>query len=69
MSSPHVAIVGAGHAGGRIAQHLKALGHAGQVTLIGDEPHAPYERPALSKELLLGTKTQESIALSPPARN
>ena len=67
MSSPHVAIVGAGHAGGRIAQHLKALGHAGQVTLIGDEQHAPYERPALSKELLLGTKTQESIALSPPA--
>ncbi|AUT73635.1 NAD(P)/FAD-dependent oxidoreductase [Paraburkholderia hospita] len=67
MSSPHVAIVGAGHAGGRVAQHLKAFGHTGPVTLIGDEPHAPYERPALSKELLLGTKTQESIALSPAA--
>jgi 3-phenylpropionate/trans-cinnamate dioxygenase ferredoxin reductase component len=64
MSSPHVAIVGAGHAGGRVAQHLKALGHAGRVTLIGDEPHAPYERPALSKELLLGTKTQDSLVLT-----
>ncbi|OAJ54812.1 benzene 1,2-dioxygenase [Paraburkholderia ginsengiterrae] len=64
MNSPHVAIVGAGHAGGRVAQHLRALGHAGQVTLIGDEPHAPYERPALSKELLLGTKTQDSLVLT-----
>ncbi|HEX7911866.1 MAG TPA: FAD-dependent oxidoreductase [Paraburkholderia sp.] len=64
MSSPHVAIVGAGHAGGRVAQHLKAFGHAGRVTLIGDEPHAPYERPALSKELLLGTKTQDSLVLT-----
>lgn len=66
MSAPRVAIVGAGHAGGRVAQHLKALGHAGRVTLIGDEPHAPYERPALSKELLLGTKTQESLVLTSP---
>ncbi|MFB9121864.1 benzene 1,2-dioxygenase [Paraburkholderia dipogonis] len=48
----HIVIVGAGHAGGRVAQQLQALGFPGRITLIGDERHAPYERPALSKEWL-----------------
>lgn len=65
MTASHIAIVGAGHAGGRVAQHLRALGHAGRVTLIGAEAHVPYERPALSKDLLLGTSAQESLALAP----
>jgi 3-phenylpropionate/trans-cinnamate dioxygenase ferredoxin reductase component len=60
-----VAIVGAGHAGGRVAQHLRALGHRGPIALIGDEKHAPYERPALSKELLLGEKTVADLTLAP----
>ena len=63
----HVAIVGAGHAGGRVAQHLRALGHSGRVTLIGAEAHAPYERPALSKEMLLGTTASENLVLAPNA--
>jgi 3-phenylpropionate/trans-cinnamate dioxygenase ferredoxin reductase subunit len=62
-----VAIVGAGHAGGRVAQHLRTLGHAGPIALIGDEVHAPYERPALSKELLLGQKTVGDLTLTPHA--
>ncbi len=61
----HVAIVGGGHAGGRVAQHLRALGHSGRVTLIGAEAHAPYERPALSKEMLLGTTASENLVLAP----
>ncbi|RAR57565.1 3-phenylpropionate/trans-cinnamate dioxygenase ferredoxin reductase subunit [Paraburkholderia unamae] len=48
----HVVVVGAGHAGGRVVQHLGALGFAGRITLVGDERHPPYERPALSKEWL-----------------
>ena len=60
-----VAIVGAGHAGGRVAQHLRAMGHDGPIALIGDEAHAPYERPALSKELLLGRKSPGDLALTP----
>lgn len=60
-----VAIVGAGHAGGRVAQHLRALGHRGPLSLIGAEVHAPYERPALSKELLLGQKTAAELTLAP----
>lgn len=48
-----VAIVGAGQAGARAAEALRAGGHLGQIFLIGEEPHAPYERPQLSKEILL----------------
>jgi 3-phenylpropionate/trans-cinnamate dioxygenase ferredoxin reductase subunit len=66
-AAPHVVIVGAGHAGGRVAQHLRALGHQGRLTLIGEEPHIPYERPALSKELLSGETDVERIQLAPGA--
>ena len=47
-----VVIVGAGQAGGRCAEALRAAGFAGEITLVGRETHLPYERPALSKELL-----------------
>jgi 3-phenylpropionate/trans-cinnamate dioxygenase ferredoxin reductase subunit len=45
-------IVGAGECGARAAFALRDLGYGGSVTLIGDEPHAPYERPPLSKDIL-----------------
>lgn len=48
-----IVIVGAGQAGARAAEALRAAGHRGAVTLIGDEPHPPYERPQLSKKMLL----------------
>jgi p-cumate 2,3-dioxygenase ferredoxin reductase component len=48
-----VVIVGAGQAGGRAAEAVRAAGFAGAVTLIGKEMHPPYERPQLSKALLL----------------
>ena len=61
-----VVVVGAGHAGGRVVQNLRELGFAGKVILIGDEIHAPYERPALSKELLLDSESgAENITLGP----
>ncbi|MGH3319283.1 MAG: NAD(P)/FAD-dependent oxidoreductase [Streptosporangiaceae bacterium] len=49
-----VVIVGAGLAGLRSAEALRERGYTGQVTLIGAEPHLPYERPPLSKALLRG---------------
>jgi 3-phenylpropionate/trans-cinnamate dioxygenase ferredoxin reductase component len=58
-----IVIVGAGHAGGRTAQHLRALGFAGDIALIGEETSAPYERPALSKEVLLGAKAPSELFL------
>ncbi|RWF31272.1 FAD-dependent oxidoreductase [Mesorhizobium sp.] len=47
-------IIGAGECGGRAALTLRDLGYEGPVTLIGDEPHLPYERPPLSKEAMTG---------------
>ena len=48
----HVAIAGAGLGGLRAAEQLRAAGHTGPITVIGAEPHMPYNRPPLSKELL-----------------
>lgn len=50
----HVVIVGASLAGTRTAQGLRALGRAGDITLIGAGPELPYDRPPLSKALLQG---------------
>lgn len=47
-------IVGAGECGGRAALALRELGFDGPVTLVGEEPHLPYERPPLSKEAMTG---------------
>ena len=45
-------VVGAGEAGARAASALRERGYDGPVTLVGDEPHAPYERPPLSKGVM-----------------
>ncbi|MGX9576334.1 NAD(P)/FAD-dependent oxidoreductase [Mesorhizobium sp. f-mel] len=47
-------IIGAGECGGRAALALRDLGYDGPVTLVGDEPHLPYERPPLSKDAMAG---------------
>jgi NADPH-dependent 2,4-dienoyl-CoA reductase/sulfur reductase-like enzyme len=47
-----VVIIGSGQAGGRAAEALRLGGHTGPITLVGDESHPPYERPALSKGFL-----------------
>ena len=49
-----VVVVGAGMAGVQTAVALRESGHRGPVTLIGAEPHQPYDRPPLSKAVLLG---------------
>ncbi|MCW2547835.1 MAG: hypothetical protein JWN96_2295 [Mycobacterium sp.] len=51
-SSEHVVIVGGGLAGWRAAEELRAAGFDGQLTLLSDELHPPYDRPPLSKRLL-----------------
>lgn len=51
-------IVGASLAGLRAAQAARSAGFAGELVVIGDEPHMPYTRPPLSKELLGGGETQ-----------
>jgi 3-phenylpropionate/trans-cinnamate dioxygenase ferredoxin reductase subunit len=61
----HVVIVGAGHAGGTLAALLRQYGLAGAVTLVGEEPIPPYQRPPLSKAWLKGEADAESLALKP----
>src|SRR3978361_1649335 len=63
--SRNIVIAGAGHAGGSAAALLRQLGWQGTITLIGDEPIPPYQRPPLSKAWLKGEATAESLALRP----
>jgi 3-phenylpropionate/trans-cinnamate dioxygenase ferredoxin reductase subunit len=62
---PRVVIVGAGQAGSSLACKLRALGHTGPITIIGEESVLPYERPPLSKAYLLGNLEQERLFLRP----
>jgi len=58
-----IVIVGAGHAGSRMAEALREAGHAGPLSLVGGEMYPPYERPPLSKEMLGGQIAVESTYL------
>jgi NADPH-dependent 2,4-dienoyl-CoA reductase/sulfur reductase-like enzyme len=61
VSEYHVLIVGAGMAGVQTAVELRLQGWRGPVTLLGDEPHPPYDRPPLSKAVLLGASGAEAV--------
>ncbi|MFJ7158661.1 NAD(P)/FAD-dependent oxidoreductase [Streptomyces sp. NPDC101118] len=58
-----IVVVGASLAGLRAAETLRAKGFAGSLTMIGDEPCEPYDRPPLSKGVLLGKAAAERTAL------
>ncbi len=60
-----VVIVGAGHAAGQCAALLRQYGWTGPITLLGDEPHLPYQRPPLSKAWLKGEADAESLLFRP----
>ncbi len=62
-----IVIVGAGQAGASLAAKLRTLGHDGAVTLIGEEPAPPYQRPPLSKGYLLGEMELERLYLRAPS--
>src|SRR5580658_2351641 len=65
MSGPGVVIVGAGHAGGVAAATLRQMGYADPITVVGDEPIAPYQRPPLSKAWLKGEADAGALELRP----
>src|SRR5436305_2769548 len=56
-------VLGGGQAGAWIARTLRSEGFAGRLLLIGDEACWPYERPPLSKSVLLGTAAEDEGAL------
>ncbi|MDO5706022.1 MAG: FAD-dependent oxidoreductase, partial [Paracoccus sp. (in: a-proteobacteria)] len=61
-----IVIVGAGQAAASMAAKLRALGHDGPLTVIGDEPAPPYQRPPLSKAYLLGEMGLDRLTLRGP---
>lgn len=60
-----IVVVGAGQAGQSLVTKLRAEGFDGTITLIGEEPAPPYERPPLSKAYLLGESALERLYLRP----
>jgi 3-phenylpropionate/trans-cinnamate dioxygenase ferredoxin reductase subunit len=64
-TTAHVVIIGAGHAGGSAAAFLRQFGWKGPITLVGEEPFLPYQRPPLSKTWLKEEMDAASVALRP----
>lgn len=60
-----ILIIGAGHAGGAVAANLRQAGTDAPITIIGDEPYLPYQRPPLSKAWLKGDVAFSSVGLRP----
>ena len=58
-------IIGAGHAAGQAAASLRQAKYEGPITIIGDEPHVPYQRPPLSKQYLSGEQSIDRVYLRP----
>jgi 3-phenylpropionate/trans-cinnamate dioxygenase ferredoxin reductase subunit len=58
-------IVGAGQAAAQAATTLRAEGFAGSITIYGDEPYIPYQRPPLSKKFLMGEIERDRLELKP----
>lgn len=65
MKEESIVIVGAGHSGAKAAAALRKHGWAGSISLVGDEVYVPYDRPPLSKAVLLGKKTSDQCAFFP----
>ncbi|MFJ9565273.1 NAD(P)/FAD-dependent oxidoreductase [Streptomyces fuscichromogenes] len=65
--SENLVVVGAGQAAGELATTLRQRGWDGGITLVGDEPSPPYQRPPLSKGFLLGKVAREQLYLKPAA--
>ena len=61
----HIVVVGAGQAGSSLVSKLRNSGFEGKVTLVGAEPHPPYQRPPLSKKYLLGDILLDRLYLRP----
>ena len=59
----HVVVIGAGQAGASLVARLRSGGFDGQITLVGEEPSPPYQRPPLSKAYLLGEMEMERLWL------
>ena len=60
-----IVIVGAGHAAGQVVSSLKQQKFSGEILLVGDEAHLPYQRPPLSKKFLAGELAADRLYVKP----
>lgn len=60
-----IVIVGGGHAAGQAAASLRQGGYEGEILVVCDEPHIPYQRPPLSKQYLAGEQGLDRVYLRP----
>lgn len=65
-TAPPLVIVGASYAGTQLAASVRELGFEAPIVLLGEERHAPYQRPPLSKGLLTGKTSPDALALRGP---
>ncbi|MFM0075172.1 FAD-dependent oxidoreductase [Paraburkholderia sediminicola] len=61
VQNPHYVVIGAGAAGAAACAALRECGFAGRITLVGDEPHAPYDRTTLSKFVPSGEMAPDDV--------
>src|SRR5712671_3882221 len=61
----HLVVVGGGQAAAQAVQMLRQHNYPAAITVIADEPHAPYQRPPLSKKYLAGELPRERLLLRP----
>lgn len=61
-----VLIVGGGQAAAQAVDTLRRKGYKGSLTVVGDEPHWPYQRPPLSKKFLAGELKRDRLLIRPP---
>src|ERR1700735_5246861 len=66
-ANSRIVIAGGGHVGIQIAESLRQEGFTGVLTLLGDEPHPPYQRPPLSKKWLMEGGAVGALSLRGPA--
>ncbi|KRC65912.1 hypothetical protein ASE12_14765 [Aeromicrobium sp. Root236] len=64
-TAPGIVVVGAGLAAAKAVESMREAGHTGTITLIGEEPERPYERPALSKDYLQGNGSRDDLFVHP----
>ncbi|MBI3007205.1 MAG: FAD-dependent oxidoreductase [candidate division NC10 bacterium] len=65
MKSTKYLLIGGGLASGQAAKQLREQDPHGSITLVGEEPHVPYDRPPLSKEFLRGEKPRDALFFDP----
>jgi 3-phenylpropionate/trans-cinnamate dioxygenase ferredoxin reductase component len=67
VAPERIVIVGGGLAAARVCQQLRVEGFTGELVLVGAETHLPYDRPPLSKDVLVGKRDESALRFDPDA--